>query len=117
MQLMADTEDTVFLTNTEPNNPLSRYNKLRVLLGVADIPVLETLDPVTITELPTDTYIEVKPEWANRPDLIALEYLGYLELWWVIGAANDMVDPFAQCGAGVSIRIPDYDNLFTEVLG
>jgi len=42
-------------------------------------------------------------------DLIALEYYGDLNLWWVIAMYNDIIDPFKKID--VIIKIPNYDDI------
>jgi len=42
----------------------------------------------------------------GRPDLISYEVYGIVDYWWVICAANNIIDPFEQLLAGKQIRIP-----------
>jgi len=117
-------EDEVrYIENRDPNRPLSRYNKIELLLTKSDknndipsYPVQASWEPPTIPVLPQDRYVEVLPEWQHRPDLISLEFYGNEQLYWVIAYANEMVDPFAETYVGRRLRIPDRENLFHEVL-
>jgi len=42
----------------------------------------------------------------GRPDLLSYEVYGSVDYWWVICAANNIIDPFEQLIAGKQIRIP-----------
>ena len=42
----------------------------------------------------------------GRPDLIANKVYGTPHLWWVILAANDIIDPFEELLAGKKIKLP-----------
>lgn len=107
---------TEFITSKEPNRPLSRYNKSRLLLNQDSIPILESWDPPDIPELPEDRFFEVRREHAHRPDLISLMFYGTEQLYWVIAYANQLIDPFAETVVGLKLRIPDRENLFNTVL-
>jgi len=109
-------ENTEFIENKDPNRPLSRYNKLRILLNEDDIPVLESWDPPEIPELAEDRFFEITAEFAHRLDLVSLMFYGTEQLYWVIAYANDMIDPIAETVVGVKLRIPDRENLFQTVL-
>jgi DNA-binding beta-propeller fold protein YncE len=107
---------TAFIDNRDPNRPLSRYNKIRLLLTEGNIPVQETWEPPDIPELPEDRFFEVSREFANRPDLISLMFYGTEQLYWVIAYANSMTEPYAQTTVNKVLRIPDRENLFQSVL-
>lgn len=107
---------TKYLDNKEPNRPLSRYNKIRLLLNDDNIPVQETWDALDIPELPQDRLFKVTREVAHRPDLISLDYYGTEKLYWVIAYANKLTDPFAETIVGLQLRIPDRENIFQTVL-
>ena len=42
----------------------------------------------------------------GRPDLISFKVYGTPDFWWVICAANKIIDPFEQLIAGKQIIIP-----------
>lgn len=107
---------TVFLDNTEPSRPLSRYNNIRLLLNANRIPVQETWEMDEIEENERDRYFEVTAEFAHRPDLISLFFYGTEQLYWVIAFVNNMTEPFAQTRVGMRLRIPDRDTVFQTVL-
>jgi len=44
--------------------------------------------------------------YEGRPDLISHQVYGIVDYWWVICAANNIIDPFEQLIAGKQIRIP-----------
>lgn len=107
---------TKYLNNEDINRPLSRYNKIRLLIREDNIPVQETWDRVTIPELAEDRFFQVTRPFAHRPDIISLLFYGTEQLYWVIAYANTMIDPFAETITNKRLRIPDPDNLFTSVL-
>lgn len=118
-----DDDQLKYVENKDPNRPLSRYNKIRLLLtkgdrlqGVDPVIVQESWEPPTIPVLPNDRYVQVLPEWENRPDIISLEFYGTEQLYWVIAFANGMTDPFAETYIGRRLRIPDRENLYHDVL-
>jgi hypothetical protein len=116
-------EEVKYIDNKEPNRPLSRYNKIRMLLtksdkdaGLDPVVIQESWDPPTIPVLPNDRYVQVLPEWENRPDILALQFYGSEQLYWIIAYANGMIDPFAETYIGRRLRIPDRENLYHDVL-
>jgi len=111
-----DTGRTSYIENNDPNRPLSRYNKIRLLLDANGVPVQETWDHIDIQELPEDRFFEVTAEYAHRPDLISLYFYGTEQLYWVIAYVNGLIDPFAETVVGLKFRIPDQSNLFQTVL-
>jgi len=48
----------------------------------------------------------VQAGFEGRPDLISHYAYGIVDYWWVICAANNIIDPFEQLTAGKQIRIP-----------
>lgn len=107
---------TIYIENTDPNQPLSRYNKIRLCLNDQGIPVQEAWEMEELPELPTDRFYEVTQEFAHRLDLISLKYYGTAQLYWVIAFANKMIDPIAETVVGVKLRIPDREYVFQTVL-
>jgi len=107
---------TKFIENRDQNTPLSRYNKIRLLINPNNIAIQETWEPPTITKLDSDRFFEVTIEYAHRPDLIALLYYGTEQLYWVIARANGIIDAYAETTVGRKLRIPDRDNVFLTVL-
>jgi hypothetical protein len=107
---------TVFIDNTEPNRPLSRYNGIRLLLNANRIPVQETWEMDEIEENEGDSYFEVTAEYAHRPDLISLLFYGTEQFYWVIAFANKLMEPFAQTIVGLRLRIPDRETVFQTIL-
>jgi len=117
-------QDTVkYIDNKDQNRSLSRYNKIKLLLtkndllnAIESVAVQESWDPPTIPVLDSDRYVDVKPEWEHRPDLIALAMYGSEQLYWVIAYANGMTDPFAETYIRRQLRIPDRENLYYDIL-
>ena len=48
----------------------------------------------------------IKPGMVGRPDLISNAAYGTPDYWWVVCAANRIIDPFEQLVAGKQIKIP-----------
>ena len=111
---MAD--DTPYIESKEPNRPLSRYNSVRTLLNEDQLVVQQSWDIPDIPVMTSDRYFDVTIEFAHRPDLISLKYYGTEQLYWVIAAANDLVDPFAETTVNKKLRIPDRDYVFQTLL-
>lgn len=111
---MAD--DTPYITSKEPNRPLSRYNSSRNLMNDDGLVVQQSWDVPEIPVMESDRYFEVTVEFKHRPDLISLKYYGTEQLYWVIAAANDMTDPFAETTVGKKLRVPDRDYVFQTLL-
>lgn len=109
-------KDVTYIENTDPNRPLSRYNKIRLYVGKDDYVVQESWDNPEIPERNDDSWHEVGPGEDHRPDLVALLYYGSAELYWVLAAANKMIDPFAETVIGYRMRIPNRENLFATIL-
>lgn len=65
-------------------------------------------EPIDIPVSLNDTSYIIKPEHENRPDLIAHEFLGNANLWWVIFMRNVEIinDPLADLTIGKQIMIP-----------
>ena len=110
------TGKTSFITSPEPNRPLSRYNRIRLLLNQNKIPIQESWDNPEIAEVAEDQYFVVTAPYAHRPDLISLKYYGISQLYWVIARANKMIDPFGETLVDKKLRIPDRDYVFQTVL-
>lgn len=52
----------------------------------------------------------------NRLDLISTAFYGVPNLWWVIAAVNNLVDPLADVMTGTTLRIPDKARLARDGL-
>jgi hypothetical protein len=52
----------------------------------------------------------VKQSDLDRPDLIAYDMYGNVELWWLIMWYNNILDPFSL-EVGDRLRVPDYQSL------
>lgn len=56
----------------------------------------------------TEETIKIESKYENRPDLLAHEIYGTVELWWVFMVANPdkIVDSLTDMVAGLEILIP-----------
>ena len=68
-----------------------------------------------LSKVGTYKLIEVSGKLKDRIDLIAYEYLGNSQLWWVIAECNrdKIIDPM-NVPVGTKIRIPSTEDLFTR---
>jgi hypothetical protein len=72
------------------------------IIGFRNIP--NVADDITYTIL---------PQYENRPDLLAYDLYGDVNLWWVFAVRNKDVikDPVYDMVAGVTIRLPQMTTL------
>lgn len=79
-----------------------------IFYGIAVLPeILESL---------VGDFIVLKRENIGRFDLLANQYYGTCELWWVIALANDIQDMFDEDLVGRNIRIPAMSSI-SSILG
>lgn len=71
----------------------------------------ETVPQMFIPENDEDQYIVVTNITKNRLDIIANEYYGTPNYWWVIAQANYLIDPF-DVPVGTKLRIPPTISLY-----
>lgn len=79
------------------------------------------LDIISFRDIPSqvdDVLFEVTKTYENRPDLLAYDLYGSVNLWWVFSVRNKSVikDPMYDLVAGVKIYLPKMSTL-TAVLG
>jgi hypothetical protein len=60
-----------------------------------------------IVPQPKDTYLTISSDYVGRLDLIAFDYYGDVDLWWVIALANGIDLIPTEVTIGLKIRIPD----------
>lgn len=89
------------------NNEFSNVSRYQVLRVIEETPstYLETYNQVKIPVSPDDSYHVVSQAEVGRLDMIANDYYGIPEYWWIIAIANNMVDPFLV-NEGVMLRVP-----------
>ena len=79
------------------------------------------LDILTIRPVPEnsdDVRYAIEPQYAYRPDLLAYDLYGEINLWWVFAQRNpeQIEDPVYDMEPGIEIFIPQGESLF-RVLG
>lgn len=90
----------------------SRYKNVRRLKDDKTGKVFhETVPQTFVTESENDQYITVTNITKNRLDIIANEYYGTANYWWVIAQANYIIDPF-DVPVGTQLRIPPILSLY-----
>ena len=60
---------------------------------------------------PTDTIYTVTPQGVARLDLLAHNFYGVPDLWWVLARVNGIIDPLVGAPVGTVLRIPRKDRL------
>ena len=91
----------------------SRYSKYSPLKrSFRDIPVTDLISSESwgnivsnLSNSPSKVAI-IPAGMEGRPDLISFKVYGTPDFWWVICAANKIIDPFEQLTAGKQIVIP-----------
>jgi hypothetical protein len=68
----------------------------------------------TVVPDPTDIAFTVPPGGVHRLDLISYQFYGTPQLWWVIAAVNNIVDPLYGAEDGTQLRIPTRSRLASE---
>lgn len=68
-----------------------------------------------IPESDDDLYHELTAGEEGKFDLLAFYYYGTVDLWWVIAAANGVLNPW-RVPAGTRLRIPSIDVVYQDVL-
>lgn len=63
---------------------------------------------------PSDLTFTVPPGGVHRLDLISNQFYGTPQLWWVIAAVNNIVDPLYGVEQGTQLRIPTRSRLSAE---
>lgn len=70
---------------------------------------LDLFRPIDIPTSINDTTVKITPAYHERPDLLAHDYYGDSELWWVIALFNidTLIDPISDFKSGTVIVLPD----------
>tara|TARA_B100000085_G_C18211153_1_gene377751 strand:+ start:148 stop:453 length:306 start_codon:yes stop_codon:yes gene_type:complete len=79
---------------------------------------LETLNYIKIPHAQDDVTYSIAPEYSTRPDLLANDLYGDVNLWWVFMNRNPdvLIDPIFDFTTGKTIRLPKQSTL-KKVLG
>ena len=84
--------------------PINRTHRGKNIREIVSSPLWESFINGLDT---TPSKVAVIPAgFVGRPDLISNSVYGTPDYWWVICAANRIVDPFEQLTAGKQIKIP-----------
>ena len=62
----------------------------------------------------TDIIYTVPPAGQYRLDLISTQFYGVPDLWWILAAVNNVLDPLVAMPAGTRIQVPSRDRLASE---
>lgn len=84
-----------------------RYSNTPIIDGRAygswvDPTRVDIFSPDVLEDVPVVDHVLIAGE---RMDMLAHRYYGDDQLWWVIAAANRIVDPFSLT-SGMTLRIP-----------
>jgi len=68
---------------------------------------------ITLPKLPDDILFTVTKSYEHRPDLLAFDLYGQVNLWWVFAVRNlDVIqDPVFDLQAGTQIYLPQLTTL------
>lgn len=103
---------TYYVPKDYKNN--SRYTKLRRLFDQKrGVYYHETWVQKFVDESANDNFYTVTESEKNRLDIIAYSYYGTSNYWWVIAAANYIIDPF-DIPVGTVLRIPPISSLYNK---
>lgn len=92
---------------------LSRYSSNRVI----DKTYYETSNKIEIPETDGDVYYTITTDAESRLDLLAYKFYGNAKYYWMIGYANNIVDPLQPIKKGTTVRIPNISEVSSVVGG
>jgi nucleoid-associated protein YgaU len=64
---------------------------------------------------PTDSDILIVTEEEDRLDLLANQFYGDSQLWWVIATYNNLTDIDTKLEPGLQLRIPVRETIVTQL--
>ena len=78
------------------------------------------LDVITFRDIAAttdDVLFEVTSNYHNRPDLLAYDLYGDVNLWWVFAVRNKSIikDPTFDLVTGVKIYLPTLENINASI--
>jgi hypothetical protein len=93
-------------------SPTSPYYSTSNINGYLDV-----INFRDITANTDDVLYEVTSNYHNRPDLLAYDLYGDVNLWWVFAVRNKSIikDPTFDLVAGVKIYLPRLENIKTSI--
>lgn len=68
-------------------------------------------EPPEIRLTGSEPTYNVPPEHEHRPDLIAQFFYGSVDYWWAIMSVNNILLPIRDLVAGITIVIPEIDEI------
>lgn len=69
-------------------------------------------EPPAIRLLGSEPKYTVPPEFEHRPDLVSQKFYANTSFWWAIMDVNSILLPIRDMAAGVTLIIPDLDQIF-----
>jgi len=96
------------MTALIPNKSWLRFPDYYIFDGI------EFFDTPDFPEFPlsdNDTIITIDQTYLGRLDLIAYDYYGDVNLWWVIALVNDLMLLPTSMYVGMKLRIPVSDSI------
>jgi hypothetical protein len=99
---------------TTTYNQTSPYYSTSISNGYLDV-----INFRDITANTDDVLYEVTSNYHNRPDLLAYDLYGDVNLWWVFAVRNKSIikDPTFDLIAGIKIYLPRLENIKTSIGG
>ena len=71
--------------------------------------------PLQLEPADGDVFVTVNQELIKRPDLIANNAYGNVNLWWVIYEFNNIRDPLNDLREGQILRIPELQRVLQAI--
>lgn len=78
-----------------------------------DTVVFGLMQPAVVPD-DTDELWVVPPAGVPRLDLLANDFYGTPQLWWVLASVNNILDPLVSVPTGTAIRVPTKERLSAE---
>jgi len=99
------------MSDTTQTPPNLDYSNLQTIVNPYDhgIPFREFLDPTYVAllkSLQIDHIRRVRPDEQFNLQLISFREYGTIDLWWLIGMVNAIVNPFVEVVSGMELNIP-----------
>lgn len=78
-----------------------------------DLVVFGLMHPAVVPNA-SDELWPVPPAGVPRLDLLADDFYGTPQLWWVLASVNNILDPLVSVPEGTKIRVPTKERLAAE---
>ena len=99
------------MSDTTTTTPNLDFSNLQTIVNPYDFgqPFREFLDPsyvAVVKSLTIDHVRRIRPDEQFNLQLISYREYGTIDLWWIIGMVNAIVNPFVEVVQGMELNIP-----------